>query len=68
MISYLSVQKAKATSSSGGGAEGSEQNIHKVLAKRHAKDISEYTKQIHTKDRELTELKKKVAKVRRVGG
>ena len=53
-------QKAKAPS----GGEG-EQNIHKVLARRHAKDISEYTKQIHAKDREVTELKKKVAKVRR---
>lgn len=41
----------------------SDQNIRKVLARQHAKDISEYTKQIHAKDREIGELKKKTIKV-----
>jgi hypothetical protein len=41
----------------------SDQNIRKVLARQHAKDISEYTKQIHAKDREIADLKKKTIKV-----
>ena len=62
---YALQQKAQksgsGTSLSGGD---SDQNVRKVLARQHAKDISEYTKQIHSKDRELTEIKKKVAKVK----
>ena len=41
-----------------------EQNQKKSLARQHAKDISEYTKQIVVKDRELTMLKNKLGKVR----
>ena len=42
--------------------EGGE-NVKKILARQHAKDISEYTKQIMGKDKELNILKKKVSKV-----
>ena len=57
-------QKAqKSGSSTSSGAGESDQNVRKVLARQHAKDISEYTKQIHAKDRELIEIRKKVAKV-----
>lgn len=41
----------------------SDRNVRKALARQHAKDISEYTKQIHGRDREITELKKKTIKV-----
>ena len=61
-------QKAQQKSGSGSslGAGESDQNVRKVLARQHAKDISEYTKQIHAKDRELTEIRKKVAKVHKM--
>ena len=38
------------------------------MARQHAKDISEYTKQIHAKDREIADLRKKTTKVWRVKG
>lgn len=44
--------------------EQSVQNVRKALARQHVQDISEYTKQIHAKDREITDIKKKMAKVR----
>ncbi len=37
--------------------------MKKLLARQHAKDISEYTKQIMAKDKELSILKKKLGKV-----
>ena len=40
----------------------SEQQIKKSLSRQHAKDISEYTKQIHTRDKEIEKLKQKLAK------
>lgn len=44
----------------------SDQNVRKVVARQHAKDISEYTKQIHAKDREIADLKRKTITVWRV--
>lgn len=41
----------------------SDQNVRRILARQHAKDISDYTKRIHGKDRELTDLRKRMAKV-----
>ena len=40
-----------------------EQQVRKAVARQHTKDIQEYMKQIHSKDRELSELKRKLAKV-----
>lgn len=62
-------RKGKGVTAAGDGdpnlrkAGESDQNIRKVLARQHVKDISEYTKQIHTKDREIANLKRKTIKV-----
>lgn len=53
------MQKGKAI----GGSSESDQNVRKALARQHAKDISEYTKQLHAKDREISNLRKKTTKV-----
>jgi hypothetical protein len=39
-----------------------EQQIRKTLSRQHAKDISDYTRKIASRDRELAELKRKLAK------
>ena len=44
----------------GGGGEG---DVRRSLSRQHAKDISEYTKQLLTKDRELESLRISLAKV-----
>ena len=41
-----------------------EHHARKNLARQHAKDIMEYTQQIHAKNREIEALKKRIAKVR----
>ena len=41
-----------------------EQQVRKTLSRQHARDISEYTRQLHSKDREIESLKKQLAKVR----
>jgi hypothetical protein len=33
------------------------------VARQHTKDLQEYMKQIHAKDKELSELKRRLAKV-----
>ena len=50
----------------GGGGKGgeSEQQAKRALSRQHAKDISDYTKQLLSKDRELEGLRKRLAKVR----
>ena len=40
-----------------------EQQIRKTLSRQHAKDISDYTRKIASKDREIIELKRKLSKV-----
>ena len=40
-----------------------EQQIRKSLARQHAKDISDYTRKIATRDREIQEMKRKLSKV-----
>ena len=45
---------------SGGGGDG---DVRRSLSRQHAKDISEYTKQILTKDREIESVRKRLAKV-----
>lgn len=40
-----------------------EQQVRKTVARQHTKDIQEYMKQIHSKDKELAELKRKLVKV-----
>ena len=40
-----------------------EQQVRKSLSRQHARDIMDYTKQIHSKDREIETLRRKVAKV-----
>ena len=40
-----------------------EQQIRKTLSRQHAKDISDYTRKIAARDRELMELKRKLSKV-----
>ena len=42
--------------------------MRKTLSRHHAKDIMEYTRQIHAKDKEIDSLKKRVAKVGVVAG
>ena len=37
--------------------------MRKSVARQHTKDLQEYMKQIHAKDKELSELKRKLAKV-----
>ena len=37
--------------------------MRKALSRQHAKDIMDYTRQIHAKDRELDALRKKLGKV-----
>lgn len=51
--------------SEGGGekAKGSGEGESRRLSRQHAKDISDYTKQILAKDRELDSLRKKLSKV-----
>ena len=44
----------------GGGGEG---DVRRSQSRQYAKDISEYTKQILAKDRELDSLRKKLAQV-----
>ena len=41
-----------------------EHQVRKSVARQHTKDLQEYMKQIHAKDKELSELKRKLAKVR----
>ena len=41
-----------------------EHHARKNLARQHAKDIMEYTQQIHAKNREIEALKKRITKVR----
>jgi len=41
----------------------SEVQLRKTLNRQHAKDIMEYTKQIHAKEREIGDLKRKISKV-----
>ena len=38
--------------------------MRKSLSRQHAKDIMEYTQQIHAKNKEIEALKKRIAKVR----
>ena len=48
-----------------------EHHVRKSLSRQHAKDIMEYTQQIHAKNKEIEALKKRIAKVREcvcVGG
>ncbi len=45
------------------GPSDSEAAVRRALSRHHAKDISEYTKQIHGKEREISELKRRLAKV-----
>ena len=40
-----------------------EQQVRKAVARQHTKNLQEYMKQIHSKDKELSELKRKLAKV-----
>ena len=40
-----------------------EQNLRKTLSRQHAKDISEYTRKIASRDREVLELKRRLSKV-----
>ena len=49
----------------GGGekGKGSGEGESRRLSRQHAKDISDYTKQILAKDRELDSLRKKLSKV-----
>lgn len=62
-------RKGKAAATAGDGDPNlrkvgeSDQNVRKALARQHVKDISEYTKQIHAKDREIADLKRKTIKV-----
>ena len=51
--------------SEGGGekGKGSGEGESRRLSRQHAKDISDYTKQILAKDRELDSLRKKLSKV-----
>ena len=44
----------------GGGGEG---DVRRSLSRQHAKDISDYTKQLLTKDRELETLRTRLSKV-----
>ena len=46
-----------------GTAEG-EQLVKRSLSRQHAKDISDYTKQLLAKDKELDNLRKRLGKVR----
>ena len=47
----------------GGGGESDIRKGSMSLSRQHAKDISEYTKQILTKDRELDSIRIRLAKV-----
>ena len=73
-MSSCDVQQKQSVSSSvggsgGGGAGekgkggGGESDVRRTLSRQHAKDISEYTKQILAKDRELDSLRKRLGKV-----
>ena len=74
LFSSCDVQQKQSVSSSvggsgGGGAGekgkggGGESDVRRTLSRQHAKDISEYTKQILAKDRELDSLRKRLGKV-----
>ncbi|XP_019848716.1 PREDICTED: peripheral-type benzodiazepine receptor-associated protein 1-like isoform X2 [Amphimedon queenslandica] len=45
-----------------------EQQIRKTLSRQHAKDISDYTRKIASRDREIVELKRKLSKYEVTGG
>ena len=48
----------------GGGGGGGEVDLRKMsLSRQHAKDISEYTKQLLAKERELESLRTRLSKV-----
>ena len=73
LFSYCDVQQKQSISlsvgGSGGGAGekgkggGGESDVRRAMSRQHAKDISEYTKQILAKDRELDSLRKRLGKV-----
>lgn len=56
-------QQKQASSSLSGDSEA-----RRALSRQHAKDIMEYTRQLHAKDRDIDALKKKLAKVSDVMG